>query len=203
MSSLPLSALGCTALLLQSSWATSWGDCGTLAQIADSRPSRSSFAPSAIASWFRTNSAQDSTNGASWCYRPYSDDMPLFAPSLKTMLASAGGDPIAAGKKVSLGRSHSRLLQQLTLLFTSHSSSQSHSTTQHQFCGLEAIVSTPDGRSATMFIGDAFDDRWVLTPTSIDVAYGAFHLLFGSTTDNKNDVIQGVTWELTGNRRSE
>lgn len=71
------------------------------------------------------------------------------------------------------------------------------------FCGLEAIVSTPDGKSATMFIGDAFDDRWVLTPTSIDVAYGAFWMLFGRETSNKNDVVQGVTWELTGNRRSE
>lgn len=115
----------------------------------------------AIASWFRTNSGQDSTNGNSWCYRPYDDSMPGFAPSLKTMLASFGGDPIAAGKA---------------------------------FCGQEAEFTTPDGRTATLFIADAFDDRWVLTPTSVDVIHGAFHLLFGSTTDN----VSGVT-SLLGN----
>jgi len=39
-------------------------------------------------------------------YRPYDDSLPGFAPSLKTMTASFGGDPIAAGKAfcgVSLG----------------------------------------------------------------------------------------------------
>lgn len=91
--------------------------------------------------------------------------MPGFAPSLKTMLASFGGDPIAAGKA---------------------------------FCGQEAEFTTPDGRTATLFIADAFDDRWVLTPTSVDIVKGAFAQLFGSDTDNKNDVIQGLTWRLTG-----
>lgn len=33
------------------------------------------------------------------------------------------------------------------------------------YCGLEAIVTNPDnGRSMTLYIGDAFDHRWVRTP---------------------------------------
>ncbi|GAA6060472.1 hypothetical protein JCM10212_007103 [Sporobolomyces blumeae] len=71
------------------------------------------------------------------------------------------------------------------------------------YCGLEAVVTTPDGTSSTLVVADAFDDTWVRTPTSIDVMYNAFTKLFGSQTSNKNDVIQGVTWEFTGNRNSQ
>lgn len=39
------------------------------------------------------------------------------------------------------------------------------------YCGLEAVVTTPDGRTATLYIADAFDDTWVRTPSSIDVVY--------------------------------
>ncbi|GAA5952701.1 hypothetical protein JCM8115_002325 [Rhodotorula mucilaginosa] len=70
------------------------------------------------------------------------------------------------------------------------------------FCGLEAEVTTPEGRTATLYVADAFDDTWVLTPTSIDVVYNAFAQLFGRTTDNKNDVVQNVSWKFTGNRNS-
>lgn len=50
----------------------------------------------AIASWFKTNSPEDNTNGHSWCWYPYSDSTPGFAPSLSTMLNAAGGDETAA-----------------------------------------------------------------------------------------------------------
>jgi len=50
---------------------------------------------------------------------------------------------------------------------------------------------------------DAFDDAWVLTPTSIDVVYNSFTKLLGWQTSNKNDVIQNVSWKFTGNRNQQ
>ncbi|BGP32580.1 hypothetical protein JCM10296v2_004361 [Rhodotorula toruloides] len=71
------------------------------------------------------------------------------------------------------------------------------------YCGLEMVVTTPDGKSATLYIADAFDDTWVRTPSSLDIIYGSFAKLFGSQTDNKNDVVQGASWKFTGNRNSK
>ena len=34
------------------------------------------------------------------------------------------------------------------------------------YCGLELVVSTPDGRNKTMYIADAFDDACVSLPLS-------------------------------------
>ncbi|GAA5844283.1 hypothetical protein JCM3766R1_002897 [Sporobolomyces carnicolor] len=68
------------------------------------------------------------------------------------------------------------------------------------YCGLEAIVTTPDGTELTLYVADGFDDAWVKTPTSIDVMYNSFTKLFGKATSNKNDVITGTTWRFTGNR---
>ncbi|GAA5967620.1 hypothetical protein JCM11641_005712 [Rhodosporidiobolus odoratus] len=68
------------------------------------------------------------------------------------------------------------------------------------FCGLEAIVTSPNGLTTTLYIADAFDDTWVRTPASIDVVYGSFPLLFGSVTNNKNDVVKQGSWTLTGRR---
>ncbi|GAA5908118.1 hypothetical protein JCM6882_005945 [Rhodosporidiobolus microsporus] len=121
----------------------------------------------AIISWFHTNLSTDSTNGHSWCGFPYSDAVPGFAPSLKTMLANFNGSYEAAATA---------------------------------FCGLEATVIGKDGRNATLYIADAFDDTWVRTPASIDVVYDSFSSLFGTTTTNKNDVVVGGSWTLTGNR---
>ncbi|GAA5903454.1 hypothetical protein JCM6882_006552 [Rhodosporidiobolus microsporus] len=124
----------------------------------------------AIASWFHTNAASDSTNGHSWCYFPYNDNVPGFAISLKTMLADFGGDATAA---------------------------------REAYCGLEAVVTTPEGRSATLVVADAFDDTWVRTPTSMDVVYNAFSKLLGYTTNDKNVVIQNVSWKFNGKRNSQ
>ncbi|GAA5925771.1 uncharacterized protein JCM15063_005113 [Sporobolomyces koalae] len=68
------------------------------------------------------------------------------------------------------------------------------------YCGLEAIVTNPDGTEMTLYVADAFDDAWVLTPTSIDVMYNAFSTLFGRVTTNKNDVVKNASWRFTGNR---
>lgn len=40
------------------------------------------------------------------------------------------------------------------------------------FCGLEAeAYSLRTGKTVTLYIADAFDDKWVRTPSSIDVMY--------------------------------
>lgn len=31
------------------------------------------------------------------------------------------------------------------------------------YCGMEALVTTPDGRSKLLVVSDAFDDKWVLS----------------------------------------
>lgn len=60
-----------------------------------------------------------------------------------------------------------------------------YETAARAYCGLEAVITTPDGRTATMYIADAFDDTWVITPSSLDIIRGSFAKLFGSWTDNK------------------
>ncbi|GAA5910441.1 hypothetical protein JCM6882_007357 [Rhodosporidiobolus microsporus] len=74
---------------------------------------------------------------------------------------------------------------------------------KNAYCGLEAVITTPDGREATMYIVDAFDDTWVRTPSSLDILHGVFSRVYGSWTDSKNDVVQGASWKLTGNRKTE
>ncbi|GAA5999753.1 hypothetical protein JCM10207_005892 [Rhodosporidiobolus poonsookiae] len=71
------------------------------------------------------------------------------------------------------------------------------------YCGKEAIITLPNGKEFTAYIADAFDDTWVRTPASIDVIHDLFNEMFGSSTDNKNDVIQKATWRLTGNTNSK
>ncbi len=124
---------------------------------------------SGIGSWYNANSAQDSTNGRSWCEFPYTNDSPVFAPSVGTMRKNFGYNNAAAASA---------------------------------YCGLEAIVTTSDGRSKTMYIGDGFDDAWVRTPGSIDIMHSAWNSIAGKSTNNKNDVLQ-VTWKLTGNRNDK
>ncbi|GJN90931.1 hypothetical protein Rhopal_003945-T1 [Rhodotorula paludigena] len=123
----------------------------------------------AILSWYDTNSGRDSTNGNSWCGFPYSNDLPGFAPSLRTMLSNFNYD---------------------------------YETAARAYCGLEAVITTPDGRTATMYIADAFDDTWVITPSSLDIIHGSFAQLYGSWTDNKLDVVKNAHWQLTGRRNA-
>ncbi|GAA5820184.1 hypothetical protein JCM3770_004813 [Rhodotorula araucariae] len=72
------------------------------------------------------------------------------------------------------------------------------------YCGLEAVVTTPNGVSQTLYVVDAFDDAWVRTPTSVDVIYDAFTKLNdGKATSDKNTVINNVSWRFTGNRSNQ
>lgn len=71
------------------------------------------------------------------------------------------------------------------------------------YCGLEAKATNPNnGNTALIYIVDGFDPTWVRTPGSVDLTLAAFQALYGSTTSDKDIVIQNLQWELTGNRMS-
>ena len=130
----------------------------------------------AIASWYRASASSDSTNGHSWCSGNgatirYKNSSPGFAPSLAWMLATARGDSNLAKK---------------------------------MFCGAEAKVSRVDASGQVvieklMYIIDAFDDKWVLFPGSLDIMKDAWSSLRGYSTESKTDVFP-VRWTLTGKR---
>ncbi|ORY74781.1 hypothetical protein BCR35DRAFT_353799 [Leucosporidium creatinivorum] len=138
-----------------------------LAGISAFQASTGGWNGNSLVSWYHTNSATDSTNGHSWCYIPYTDATPGFAPSLNTMLAQFGWNAITAGQN---------------------------------FCGLQAEFETPDGKTALLYLHDAFDDAWVRTPNAVDVIYDSFPLLYGSVPTSKNDVVKGAKWRFTGKR---
>lgn len=120
-----------------------------------------------IGSWFHTDSTEDSTNGHSWCYFPYYDDNPGFAPDLTVMMDGFDTNELAGAA----------------------------------YCGLEALVTAPNGNQMLLYILDAFDPAWVKEPGSIDIIYDAFIVLNGASPGtDKDTVMSGVTWELTGNR---
>ncbi|KAF5579435.1 hypothetical protein FPCIR_11093 [Fusarium pseudocircinatum] len=125
---------------------------------------------SGIGSWYRASTGQDSTNGQSWCGYKYYNSDPVFAPSLKAM----GGA-------------------------TYNSNPDAWRQQTRKYCGLEAKVTDPTtGKSLLMYIGDSFDDQWVRTPASIDIMIDAYSNIHGNPNGDKNNVIKGVQWELTG-----
>ncbi|KAF1928457.1 uncharacterized protein M421DRAFT_420999 [Didymella exigua CBS 183.55] len=125
---------------------------------------------SGIGSWYRASAGQDSTNGKSWCAYTYYNSDPIFAVSLKAMGGKTyNSDP--AGWKAAT----------------------------QKYCGLEATVKDPKtGKQMLMYIGDAFDDRYVHSTGSIDIMIDAFSNIHGNPNGNKNEVIKGVEWQLTG-----
>ncbi|TFK47229.1 hypothetical protein OE88DRAFT_1648099 [Heliocybe sulcata] len=152
------------------------GAGAALADLVPAQPPNNNFGgtQSGIGSWFRANNAQDHTNGKSWCGFAYYDTDPVFAPSLKAM----GGA-------------------------TWNSNPTQWEQDTAAWCGLEAEVTDPTtGNSMKMYIGDAFDETYVRTPGSIDIMVDAFSTLHGNPNGNKDDVIQGVQWKLTGNRNT-
>jgi len=144
----------------------------SIATTSASIPSNIQNQNQGIGSWFRTDSSQDSTNSRSWCGFAYHDTDPGFAISLDLM----GGSQALYGVDTKLWDSST-----------------------DKFCGLEAQV-TYKGKSMLMYVIDAFDPKWVRTPYSIDIVQPAFETLWGSQTDNKNDVMNTVSWKLTGRR---
>ena len=75
---------------------------------------------------------------------------------------------------------------------------------QQDYCGLEALVTDPKtGKKMLMYIVDGFVDQWLRTPRSIDIIYGAYAAIDTDPHGDKNQVIKGVQWELTGRRANE
>jgi hypothetical protein len=126
-----------------------------------------------IGSWFRANHGHDATNGNSWCGYPYTDATNGFAPDLSVM--TKGTNAVYPNPM--------------------------WEPSAREYCGLEAKVTNPaTGKTLIMYITDGFDPKWVKTPGSIDIMIDKFQELTGGGPLDKNRVIQGVTWELTGNR---
>lgn len=68
------------------------------------------------------------------------------------------------------------------------------------YCGREVKFTNPNnGKTAIGFICDGFDDRWAKRSGNSDLTIGLFNELTGKAfSNNKNDVIMNLQWELTG-----
>ncbi|KAI8821480.1 uncharacterized protein EV422DRAFT_44251 [Fimicolochytrium jonesii] len=132
-----------------------------------------------IGSWFRANHGNDDTNGKSWCGYPYNDWTPGFAPDISQMTEWTN-----AKYKWNNPGQNKKWVQYATA-----------------YCGLEAEVTNPqNGKKMKLFITDAFDHAWVRSPGSIDIHVKRWEQLTNNYSRDKNKVIKGVTWTLTGRR---
>ncbi|KDE03694.1 hypothetical protein MVLG_05825 [Microbotryum lychnidis-dioicae p1A1 Lamole] len=68
------------------------------------------------------------------------------------------------------------------------------------FCGMEAEITSKSGKKIKLVLVDAFDDRWVRTPNSIDMITNSFAKFNGARTTNKNVVQMDASWVFTGRR---
>ncbi|KZT58816.1 hypothetical protein CALCODRAFT_228702 [Calocera cornea HHB12733] len=69
------------------------------------------------------------------------------------------------------------------------------------YCGLEIEATNPaNGQTVTMYVVDGFDEAWVLTPGAMDMTIAAFTALNGFFDNNKDTVVQNMSWKFTGNR---
>ena len=128
-----------------------------------------------IGSWFRGNHGNDNTNGNSWCGYPYHDNSNVFAPDISIMTD-----------------------------WTNVVSGPAYERAAKAYCGLEALVTNPEtGKSKIMYIGDAFDHRYVLNPGAIDIMKGPYEYLTGAPAVDKMKVIRNVQWVLTGQRSQQ
>lgn len=128
-----------------------------------------------IGSWFQAVSDQDVTNGISWCGYKYTNSDPLIS----VPLASMGGQ-------------------------TYSTDPTAWKAATQKYCGLEAnVTDTTTGRSKLMYIGDGFDMKFVRSPGSLDIMLEGFKEIHGDPKGVKDDVIQNLSWQLTGNRNSQ
>ncbi|KAF2031329.1 hypothetical protein EK21DRAFT_63471 [Setomelanomma holmii] len=128
---------------------------------------------SGIGSWYRASANQDSTNGKSYCMYQISGQWRAHTDLQKSLKAMGGA--------------------------TYNTDAAAWKAATKKYCGLETTVKDPKtGKSMLMYIGDAFDDKYVLSPASIDIMTDAFSNIHGNPNGDKNEVIKGVEWQLTG-----
>uniref|UniRef100_A0A0K3CGR4 FGENESH: predicted gene_6.523 protein n=1 Tax=Rhodotorula toruloides TaxID=5286 RepID=A0A0K3CGR4_RHOTO len=178
------------------------------APTADAAAAAASSKAAADAAWAASSSSSKAAADAAWAASS-SSSAAAAAASSKAAAAAAASSKAAADAAWAASSSSSAAAAAdddsvpgfAPSLSTMLNNFGGDATAARQaYCGLEAIVTTPDGKSATLYVADAFDDTWVRTPSSLDIIYGAFAQLFGSQTSNKNDVVTGATWKFTGNR---
>lgn len=108
---------------------------------------------SGIGSWYRASAGQDSTNGKSWCGYTYYNSDPIFA------VVSSGSSDISSKS------TDEEILQSLKAMGgkTYNSDPAGWKAATQKYCGLEATVKDPKtGKLMLMYIGDSFDDRYVI-----------------------------------------
>lgn len=77
---------------------------------------------------------------------------------------------------------------------------QNSAAAKQAFCGLEAEVYSPrTGKTVTLYIADAFDDKWVRTPSSIDVLFDSVR---SACPSSLNYTAPGRTTRTTWSKRS-
>ena len=129
-----------------------------------------------MGSWFRANNPIDSTNGNSWCGYPYKDYSPVFAPDIGIM--TNGTNAVWPNPM--------------------------WSTFATQYCGLEAKVYNPKtDTTVLLYVGDAFDSKWVVSPGSIDIMTKSYNTLARKAVTEKNEVMMGLQWQFTGQRNPQ
>ena len=100
--------------------------------------------------------ASQVTAGAATPTRTRFPDLPRMSPSVRTFLSQA----------LCL-----RLTWTLLPVLKNFGGSWERAGTA--YCGLEAKVTTSDGRTALLYIADGFDPAWIREPGSIDVITGS------------------------------
>jgi hypothetical protein len=73
-----------------------------------------------------------------------------------------------------------------------------------EYCGMEAIVRNPrTNKTLKLYVGDAFDPKWVKSPGSIDIMVESYKYLTNDAPLIKENVIFGIEWEFTGNKSAK
>eukprot|EP01088_Endostelium_zonatum_P008862 TRINITY_DN2202_c0_g1_i1.p1 TRINITY_DN2202_c0_g1~~TRINITY_DN2202_c0_g1_i1.p1 ORF type:complete len:168 (-),score=22.56 TRINITY_DN2202_c0_g1_i1:141-644(-) len=127
-----------------------------------------------IGSWYACHEDGDCR---SWCGFKYTSSTPMFAPDLSLMTNGTNAfwpNPL-------------------------------WTTFGEIYCGLETIVTDGNtGNQLTLYLGDAFDHRYVPTPGSIGIMEDSWIKLHNMNPGyNHSAVINPVKWHFTGRRSTK
>ena len=118
---------------------------------------------SGIGSWYRASAGQDSTNGRSWCGYTYYNSDPIFAvvsSNLSDISSKSTDEDVPQSLKAMGGKTY-------------NSDPAGWKAATQKYCGLEATVKDPKtGKQMLMYIGDSFDDHYVIVGDQIPLKPG-------------------------------